>query len=364
MQDNGIRVGWVALEAFCQRVFETLALTEADAAMAASVLVAADARGIPSHGVARLPRYVHGLEIGLMRPDAELEVLRETPTSILVHAHGGVGAPASVRTMRQVIDKAELSGAAFGCVRDSNHFGIAGYYAMMALDQDMIGIAMTNTAALGVPTFGREPMVGTNPIAFAAPAAKEGAFVLDMATTVVTRGKVEVYDRAVKPLPEGWAVDAKGRSGTDPAEILHNLTYQVGGGILPLGGLGEALGGHKGFGLSLMVDILCGVLSASAFGPGISDEPGSSARVSHFFAALQIASFRDPVAFRQDMDRMLADLRNSPPAEGATRVYFAGLKELESEAMCEQRGVPLTRKVYDQLVEVGTARGVTPPSAR
>jgi len=363
VQDNGIRVGWVALEAFCQRVFETLALTEADAAMAASVLVAADARGIPSHGVARLPRYVHGLEIGLMRPNAELEVLRETVTSILVHAHGGIGAPASVRTMQQVIDKAKLSGAAFGCVRDSNHFGIAGYYAMMALDEDMIGIAMTNTAALSVPTFGREPMMGTNPIAFAAPAAKEGAFVLDMATTVVTRGKLEVYDRAEKPLPEGWAVDAKGRPGTDPAEILHNLTYQVGGGILPLGGLGEALGGHKGFGLSVMVDILCGVLSASAFGPGISDEPDSSARVSHFFAALQIASFRDPVAFRQDMDRMLADLRNSPPAEGATRVYFAGLKELESEAMCEQRGVPLTRKVYDQLVEVGTARGVTPPSA-
>ena len=158
------------------------------------------------------------------------------------------------------------------------------------------------------------------------------------------------------------AVDAKGRPGTDPAEILHNLTFQVGGGILPLGGLGEALGGHKGFGLSVMVDILCGVLSGSAFGSGISDEPGSSARVSHFFAALQIASIRDPIAFRQDMDRMLADLRNSPPAEGTTRVYFAGLKELESEAMCEQRGIPLTRKVYDQLVEVGSAWGVTPPS--
>ena len=192
--------------------------------------------------------------------------------------------------------------------------------------------------------------------------AFETAFVLDMATTVVTRGKVEVYDRAEKSLPEGWAVDAQGRTGTDPGEILHNLTYQVGGGILPLGGLGEALGGHKGFGLSVMVDILCGVLSASAFGPGISDEPGSSARVSHFFAALQIAPFRDPVAFRQDMDRMLGALRNSPPAEGATRVYFAGLKELESEARCERLGVPLTRKVYEQLLAVGTARGVTLPS--
>jgi len=345
-------------------VFESLALGESDAEIAASVLVAADARGIPSHGVARLPRYVHGLKIGLMHPDAEYEVLRETPSSILIDAHGGMGAPVSARAMHRVIEKAQAGGAAFGCVRDSNHFGIAGYYAMMALESDLIGVAMTNTAALGVPTFGRVPMVGTNPIAFAAPADQEGAFVLDMATTVVTRGKVEVYNRAEKPLPEGWAVDASGQSGTDPAEILHNLTYSVGGGILPLGGLGESFGGHKGYGLSVLVDILCGVLSGSAVGAEISDEPGSSARVSHFFGAIKVAAFRDPAAFRADMDAMLAGLRNSPPAEGATRVYFAGLKELESEARCAEIGVPLTRKVYDQLVSVGEARAVTVPQPK
>lgn len=356
-----VRVDAVSLQRFCGQVFRALGLSVEDADTAAQVLVAADLRGIPSHGVARLPRYVHGLEIGLMRVDSRPEVVRETDSSIVVDAKGAMGAPVSVRTMIRVIEKARVMGMAMGCVRNSNHFGIAGYYATMALDSGMIGIAMTNTAALGVPTFGREPMFGTNPIAFAAPADEEVGFVLDMATTVVTRGKVEVYDRQEKALPEGWAVDAKGQAGTDPARILHNLTYQVGGGILPLGGLGERFGGHKGYGLSVMVDILCGVLSGAAFGPNISDEPGSSARVSHFFAAMDIAAFRDPAVFKTDMDQLLRDLRTTSPAEGETRVYYAGLKEREHETTCRAIGVPMSRKVYDQLAAVGTERGVSVP---
>ncbi len=356
-----VQIELAGLEDFCYRVFESLGLPDEDAALAASVLVAADARGIPSHGVARLPRYVHGLEIGLMRADAQPEVLRETETTLVMHAHGAMGAPISARTMRRIIDKARHAGMAMGCVRDSNHFGIAGYYAMMALDEGMIGIAMTNTAALGVPTFGRDPMFGTNPLAFAAPADAEVGFVLDMATTVVTRGKVEVYDRQAKSLPEGWAVDAEGAPGTDPAEILHNLTYQLGGGILPLGGLGERFGGHKGYGLAVMVDILCGVLSGAAFGPNIADEPGSSARVSHFFGAIDVSAFRDPAGFRRDMDSLLLALRSATPAVDAERVYFAGLKELEHEAAVRRQGVPLSRKVYDSLIEIAEARGLAAP---
>ncbi|MBN1249651.1 MAG: Ldh family oxidoreductase [Anaerolineae bacterium] len=364
MASDEVRVDLVELESFCAHIFESLGLEEKDAAIAASVLVAADTRGIPSHGVARLPRYVYGLEIGLMRVDAEPEVLRETASSIVVHAHGAMGAPVSVKTMASVIRKARDVGVAMGCVRDSNHFGIAGYYAMMALEEGMLGIAMTNTAALGVPTFGREPLFGTNPIAFAAPADAEGGFVLDMATTVVARGKIEVYNRQGKALPEGWAVDAQGQAATDAAEILHNLTNQMGGGILPLGGLGELFGGHKGYGLSVMVDILCGVLSGAAFGPDIADTPGSSARVGHFFGAVDVAAFRDPVAFRQDMDRLLHSLRTSAPAAGAERVYFAGLKEREHEEVCRAEGVPLARKVYDQLAIIGAAHAVAAPSVR
>jgi LDH2 family malate/lactate/ureidoglycolate dehydrogenase len=247
-------------------------------------------------------------------------------------------------------------------VRDSNHFGIAGYYAMMALQEDMLGIAMTNTAALGVPTFGRQVMFGTNPLAFAAPADRERGFVLDMSTTVVTRGKIEVYDREGKTLPEGWAVDSQGLAAKNPQTLLDDMFHRLGGGILPLGGSGEAFGGYKGYGLAVMVDILCGVLCGASFGPGLADTATSSGRVGHFFGAIRIDAFRDPQAFRRDMDRMLHDLRESPPAVGAERVYFAGQKEFEKEAECAQLGVPLLRKVYDEICEIGREHEVEPPA--
>jgi LDH2 family malate/lactate/ureidoglycolate dehydrogenase len=263
--------------------------------------------------------------------------------------------------MRTAIQKAGQSGAAFACVRDSNHFGIAGYYAMMAMQEDMLGLAMTNTAALGVPTFGRQVMFGTNPIAFAAPADKERGFVLDMATTVVTRGKIEVYDRMEKPLPSGWAVDKTGQPALDAHSLLEDMWGRVGGGIMPLGGDGELFSGYKGFGLAVMVDILCAVLCGAPFGPGVADTETSSGRVSHFFGAIRIDAFRDPAAFRQDMDRMLQQLRDTPRAEGAERVYYAGLKEFEAEAESKRRGITLLRKTYDQLQEIAQEQGVTPP---
>jgi L-2-hydroxycarboxylate dehydrogenase (NAD+) len=361
MEADYIRIKRESLEAFCQQVFQRLDLSEYDARMAAAVLVAADARGIPSHGVARLWRYVNGLKTGLMLPDAPVEVLMDTPSSIVIHAHGAMGAPVSVKAMESVINKAKTNGAAFGSVRDSNHFGIAGYYAMMALDKDMLGIAMTNTAALGVPTFGRQVMYGTNPLAFAAPADEERAFVLDTSTTVVSRGKIEVYDRLGKELPMGWAVDKTGHPARDARAILDDMFHRVGGGILPLGGAGEEFGGHKGYGLAIMVDILCAVLCGAPFGPDLSDTETSSARVSHFFGAIRIDTFRNPQEFRCDMDRMLRDLRNCPPAEGAERVYFAGQKEFEKEAECLRIGVPLLKETYDQICTTGNEHGVDSP---
>jgi L-2-hydroxycarboxylate dehydrogenase (NAD+) len=361
MSAEYVRVRREHLESFCARVFEQLGLPTADADVAASVLVAANARGIPSHGVARLGRYVNGLVGRVMIPDAEIEVLADTPTSIVLHAHGAMGAPVSARAMRAVIDKAESAGAAFGSVRDSNHFGIAGYYAMMAMERDMIGIAMTNTAALGVPTFGRQVMFGTNPIAFAAPAERERGFVLDMATTVVTRGKIEVYDRLGKPLPAGWAVDRTGTPATDAHRILDDMLHRVGGGIMPLGGAGELHSGYKGYGLAVMVDILCAVLCGAPFGPSVADTETSSGRVSHFFGAIRIDTFRDPAGFRHDMDRLLRGLRTTPPAEGAERVYFAGLKEFEHEQEAAKEGVPLLRQTYNDISQIGQAHGVEAP---
>ena len=358
-----VRVDTNELIAFCEAVFRKLELGADDSRHAAQVLVAADVRGIPSHGVGRLWRYVNGLQTRLMLPDAQAETVRETATSLVVDARGGMGAPVSVRTMERVIAKAERSGAAFASIRDSNHFGIAGYYAMMALDKEMIGIGMTNTAALGVPTFGRQVMFGTNPIAFAAPADAEKAFVLDTSTTVVSRGKIEVCDRKDEPLPLGWAVDKTGVPATNAREILDDMQHRRGGGILPLGGAGEEFGGYKGYGLAVMVDILCAVLGGAAFGPDIRDTEVSSARVSHFLGAIKIDTFREPAGFRRDMDRMLSQLRQCPPAKGAERVYFAGQKEMEHEAETRRLGVPLLVKTHESLCKIGEELQVKPPAA-
>jgi LDH2 family malate/lactate/ureidoglycolate dehydrogenase len=207
-------------------------------------------------------------------------------------------------------------------------------------------------------------MYGTNPIAFAAPADDERAFVLDMSTTVVTRGKIEVHDRLNKPLPQGWAAGNDGRPTTDAHAMIDNLLHRRGGGIFPLGGEGEEFGGHKGYGLAVMVDILCSVLCGAPFGPQVSDTATSSARVSHFFGAIKIGAFRDPAGFRKDMDKMLRDLRLSPPASGAERVYFAGQREFEHEAETRKAGVPLFRETLASLEKISRETGVPMPAAK
>ncbi len=356
------KVDYCELKQFCKEVFMALKLSKADALISAEVLVEADLRGIPSHGVGRLWRYVNGLRTGQMLPEPHTEIVRETAGSIVVDANGGMGAPVSSKTMQMIIDKAETNGSAFGCVFNSNHFGIAGYYAMLALEHNMVGLAMTNTAALGVPSFGRQVMFGTNPLAFCAPANTEKAFVLDMSTTVVSRGKIEVYDREHKILPENWAVDKTGHSATDPGKILKDMFYRHGGGILPLGGEGTQHGGHKGYGLAVMVDILCAVLCGAPSGADICDTETSSARVSHFFGAIKIDCFREPAEFRADMDKMLRRLRATRPAEGEERVYYAGLKEFECEKTVIEQGVPLSLATFDSLKKIAEEFKLSFPS--
>jgi LDH2 family malate/lactate/ureidoglycolate dehydrogenase len=225
-------------------------------------------------------------------------------------------------------------------------------------------MAMTNTAALGVPTYARQVMFGTNPLAFAAPAGQERAFVLDMSTTVVTRGKIEVYDRLDKPLPQGWAVDKSGAPASDPKSLLSDMFYRKGGGIVPLGGDSELSGGHKGYGLAVMVDILTGLMAGGGFGTDVMDTEVSSARVSHCFSAMRIDLFQEPGHFKDEMDRLLASLRESVPAVGAKRVYYAGLKEFEAEDEASARGVPMEAKVYAELKKLGEEKGVRIPLGR
>ncbi|HOR49041.1 MAG TPA: Ldh family oxidoreductase [Rectinema sp.] len=353
-----IRINRGRLERFCTDVFIKLGMPQDEAQDSAEILVAADARGIESHGVGRLWRYKNGLQKGIMKGGIQATTLRETPISLVLDANGAMGLSLSKRTMARTIEKAMVAGAAFSSVRNSNHFGIAGFYSEMAARKDMIGIGMTNTAALGVPTFGRKAMFGTNPIAFSIPAHEGRMFTLDMATTVVTRGKIEVYDRENKALPSGWAVDTRGKGTSDAHRLLEDMLYQRGGGLLPLGGEGELLSGYKGYGLAEVVDILTAILSGGVFGQAVIDSQATSARVCHFFGALRLDLFRDPEAIKFDMDRLLNELEKAEPAEGCQRVYYAGLKEHEAEIESARLGVQISEKVASQLRQIGEELGV------
>jgi LDH2 family malate/lactate/ureidoglycolate dehydrogenase len=357
-----VKIARKELEDFCSEVFMALGLSLQEAEDSSRILVAADARGISSHGVARLWRYVNGLSQGIMKPGIVPSVLRETQQILVLDAQGAMGLSLSRNTMETVIQMAKDHGMGFASVRNSNHFGIAGFYAEMAAKNDMIGIAMTNTAALGVPTFARDAMFGTNPIAVAVPATEGRMFSLDMATTCVTRGKIETYNREGKAIPLGWAVDTLGLGTSDAAKLLDDTLFQRGGGLLPLGGEGSLFSGYKGYGLAVLVDIMTALLSGGTFGKNVKDSEQTSARVCHFFGAIKIELFRDLVEFKQDMGSLLDSLSEARVAQGQERVWYAGQKEHENEAMSNKNGVPLSDKVAEQILAIGNRFGIVFPS--
>jgi LDH2 family malate/lactate/ureidoglycolate dehydrogenase len=361
-QDNRVQVWAEPLRAFCIRVFECLGVPTADAYIVADNLVTANLRGVDGHGVARLRRYVNGIRDGMMVPHPRVRTVVETPATATLDAGGGLGQPVSYRAMRRAIQKALELGAGFVTVRNSNHYGIAAYYAMMALEHDCVGISMTNAAVLVVPTFGRDAMLGTNPIAVAAPAGEERPFVLDMATSAVPRGKLEVYHREGKALPLGWATDALGEPTTDAGQVLDNLLARRGGGLLPVGGAGELMGGHKGYGLGVLVDVLCAVLSGAAYAnlvyPKTPDGRPLPSKVGHFFGAWRIDAFRPLVEFRAAMDDLQRRLKYAPKAEGQDRIYIHGEKEYEESERRSRNGIPLNPKVVADLEEIGRELGV------
>ena len=360
--ETEIRVQVEPLKAFCRRVFEKLDVLPEDAEVTADNLVVADLRGIGSHGVARLRRYVKGLQDGVMLARPQIEVVHETATTALIDGGAGLGQPVSLRAMRLTLKKAKEVGAGFVAVRNSNHYGIAGYYAMMALREEMIGLSMTNADLLVVPTFGRDAMLGTNPISVAAPAGEERAFVLDMATSTVPRGKLEVYDRQGKPIPLGWATDERGIATDDAGKVLKNLLARAGGGLLPLGGAGELMSGHKGYGLAVLVDILCGVLPGAGYVntiyPKAADGKPLPANVGHFFGALRVDAFRPLEPFKETMDDIIQRLKNSPKAEGQERIYIHGEKEFEMEEERRVNGVLLHPKVLADMKAIAHEVGV------
>ena len=363
--ENSLRIMPDSLKAFCARIFERHGISVEDAATVADSLVEADVRGISSHGVARLGAYLGELRAGYIQPRAEVQVVSETPVIALIDGGGGLGQPISKRAMQLAMHKASELGAGFVTVRNSNHYGTASYYAMMALEQQMIGISMTNAAPLAVPTFGRDAKLGTNPISVAAPAGKERPFVLDMATSTVSLGKLEVYDRTETPLPLGWATDETGQATSNAARVIHNMNRRDGplhGGLLPLGGVGELLGGHKGYGLALMVDILSGVLPGAGYADNmyLADEEGRGlpANVGHFFGAFRIDAFRPVDEYKAAMDDLILRVKTSPKAAGQARIYIHGEKEFETTEESQRNGILLHPAVVASLRAISGESGV------
>jgi len=337
------RVRHEKLIRFVSRSFEKLGVPPEDAEIAANVLVSSDLRGVDTHGVIRFNPYawyVKWLKEGSMNGRPNICVIAESASTALLDADNGMGMVAGHRAMEIAIKKAAESGVGIVSVRKSRHYGMSAYYAMLALPRDMIGIAMTNASRQVVPTFGRDARFGTNPICFAVPANEERPFVLDMATNTAAAGKLELAVRLGQPIPAGWALNEKAEPTIDPR------VAQQARRLLPLGGTRES-GSHKGYGLGILVEILCGVLTGTITALNANQEPRG-----HLFGAINPAAFRPLAEFKQDMDRLIRELKSTPPVKGESRVYVAGEIEFETAEERAERGIPLHSSVLKGLREV------------
>lgn len=335
---------------FCIAIFTKMGCSNTDAAIAAKALIAADLRGIDSHGVARLSGYVRLWEAKRVNATPQLKVVHETPSTAVVDGDAGLGLVVAPFAMQVAINKAKNVGSGWVSVNNSNHFGIAGYYAMMALPNDMIGIAMTNASALVAPTFSVERMLGTNPIAVAIPAGNEPAFVADFATTTAANGKLEILQRKNASTPTGWVQTKDGGESTDANELKN------GGSLLPLGSNREH-SSHKGYALGAIVDIFSGVLSGANYGPWVppfppyvpmpENMPGKG--IGHFFGAMRIDAFRTAGEFKQHMDNWIIRFRTAKTVEGEEKVIIPGDPEREMESIRIKEGIPLVHAVVEDL---------------
>jgi L-2-hydroxycarboxylate dehydrogenase (NAD+) len=343
IKSQNARVDHRILKHFISLGFETLGVPRHDAEIAADALVLADLRGVDTHGVIRFNPdswYVKWLREGSMVARPNIRIISETPSTALLDGDRGMGMVVGHRAMEVAIQKAKNSGVATVGVRNSRHFGMLAYYAMRALPHDMIGIAMTNASKQVVPTFGRDARFGTNPICLAAPAKAELPFVLDMATTTAAAGKLELAARREESIPPGWALNDNAEPTMDPRAA------QRGRRLLPLGGTREG-GSHKGYGLAILVEILCGVLTGTVTALNTNQDARG-----HFFGAIRIDAFRPAEEFKRDMDRLIRELRSTPPIEGQERVYVAGEIEFETARERSANGLPLHPSILESLREI------------
>ncbi len=355
--DKRILVKVNDLTDFTTEILISVGLPRKDSEITADVLVTADRRNIESHGVARLKRYVDGLRSGVINPAGKITIIKETPVSLVIDGNGGMGQPIAQSAMELCIVKAKQNYLGFAAVRNSNHYGIAGYYTMLALQEDLIGISLTNSAPLVVPTFGKDMIIGTNPISIGFPTKSHRPFLLDMATSTVPRGKLEVYSRKGMAMPDSWACDEQGRPTTNATQVLDNLINRRGGGLLPLGGGTETTGGHKGYGLSAVVDILCGVLASGAVGLDVYGKKDAPSEVCHFFGAINPEAFMGLAEIQVNMDYFINMLKQSAKANGQTVIYIAGEKEWVAEEQ-NRETVTIQDKVFVTLNTIGSEFGL------
>ncbi len=355
------RIPVEVVESFMKAVFQALGTPEEDAAICADVLITSDLRGIESHGIGRLKYYYDRIKAGVQFTQTRIDVVEETETTAVLDGNHGMGHVIAYRAMRMAMDKARRYGLGAVAVRNSTHFGIAGYYPLMAAREGMVGLTVTNARPAIAPTFGVEPMLGTNPIAFAAPSDMPFPFCFDAATSICQRGKVEVAVRAEKPIPPGWVIDEQGQPLTDAARILHDLDAGK-AALLPLGGAGEEMAGYKGYGLAVMVEILSAALAGGVFMKDLLGRAEDGSRrpymLGHFFQAIDVGHFVPLDVFRHITGQIMRDLQNAVKEPGQERIYVAGEKEHEMEKIVREQGIPVNENLLRELVVMRDELGI------
>lgn len=355
---SSVNISVADLRALAIDVLQAMGVPGCDVDVCADVLLTSDIWGVESHGVAHLPMYYERMCKGVQQASTRCEVVKETETTAVIDGGNGMGMVVGHYAMRLAIAKTRERGMGSVAVRNSSHFGVAGYYARMAADEGMIGLSFTNAQPSIAPTHGLESMLGTNPIAVAVPTDEPFPFLFDAATSVVARGKLEIAARTNRPIPEGWVVRYDGEPHIDSGSADPSIDSGH-AALLPLGGLGELFGGHKGYGLATLVEILCSVLqNTPEYSPlGDYDEQGFRA-VGHFFMAIDIEHFLPLTAFRQIAGRMMRDLRSSRRMPGEPRIYTAGEKEHENSLRAHEQGIDLHESVVRSLTELCETLGV------
>ncbi|MFX1350529.1 MAG: Ldh family oxidoreductase [Promethearchaeota archaeon] len=351
ISEDSVYIDVETLNNFMKEVFMKLDVPEDHAKIIADVLITSDLRGIDSHGIQRCKMYYDRIKQGIYNPKTNIKVIRDDKTTAVLDGGCGMGHVIAYKAMKLAIKKAKKYGLGAVAVRNSTHFGIAGYYSLMAVKEGMIGFVTTNTRPAVPPTFGTEPMLGTNPLTYGTPTDEDFPFLIDCATSIIQRGKVEVYNRLHKPLPEGVTMSTNGNSKTDPNIILNKLVNRS-AALLPLGGMGEETSGHKGYGYATFAEILSSALQDGVYlkdTAGVIEDGQEKLKVGHFFLVINIQNFISIDRFKEITGNIMRELRSSKKIPGKEKIYTAGEKEYYSELERRNIGIPINKSVHKDI---------------